>query len=83
MVALFLDGRKALEPHQTDGAPVHAREVAWPLFRCLGAADDLVQFVDPDRDPAAYRGVASTMLPPGPPGLRFRHRDHPEWDFKP
>lgn len=80
-LAIILDSCRALEPYLADGVPVEAREVSWPLLRILDAADDLVQFVNPDRDPAEYQGVPAAMLPPRTVALRFHHVDHPDWDF--
>ena len=51
------------------------------LIRLLDAADDLVQYVIPDREPAEHQGVPRVMLPPGRMPLRFSHVDRPEWDF--
>ena len=81
-LAVILDSCKALDPLlAADGPETAGGDGCLPLLRLLDAADDLVQFVRPDPEPAAYHPAAPHMLPPVRTPLRFRHADRPEWDF--
>ena len=64
---------------KTDQRP----DINYDLLRILLCADDLLQMVEPAKEPEEFHGVPEAALDSSRKRtLRFRHRDRPpEWDF--